>query len=536
MSTLVENYSQLSRFYKDGILEFSPASFPIFQLIIEQKDVLLINEYSEDLLWIPFPLSSSSLSKAENSFHQQLQLIVELSNIAKLSLSFSVSQLSSSHDLLKEFYSVFQYFLQLDTLNLLKLEDLTNAIFYQIIDSLGQRNRHGGSIFPISSLVLPEDMSRCSNQIFVILHEKFENSLKFLQIGSSQIYSNRKEVESFLHRVAANEYYLLAQKLENGHEEGKERKTAGVGEDGDGLNGSEDDFEDQYRVSKPETTDSNQDRQDLLIAAVTPSSSVVPVRDSQQHSQQHSHPSLQRRETKSIMKEVCRLYQQAAELGHTGAQCELGILYGIGSGVLKDEKLEVYWHRKGAEQGNKDCLIYMGNHYKCGKDLLPRDYTQAIHYYTLAEYTQGIEDVQRLIIQEKHDKAMRERPEKRFTEVRPVKRLDLHQPSTAVTRSSPRSSGRKQFINGSSTSSSSPSTSIVQFAENTIRSIIDSSPLLSNNRKRLTSGSNGGGNRNRTTSGDSVVASDDGLKIDKPGSERVSSPRSPSDSTVCIIC
>jgi hypothetical protein len=538
MSALIEKYSQLSKYYKDGILEFSTASFPIFQQIVEQKNISLINEYSESLLWIPFPLSSTN----EISFHQQLQIIIEFSNITKLSLDFSLSSLSSSssQDLLKEFYLVFQYFLQLDHLDLYKLEGLTNEIFYQIIHHLHQRSHRGGSIFPISSLILPQDFNKCSNQIFVILHEKLEHSLTNLHIGSSEIYSNRKEVDSFLQRIAANEYYLLAQKLENGHDEGKQVKTTAGGQY---EQDQEDDSDDQYRISKPETTDSNQDRPSL-ITAVT-SSSPVPM-DSQQQQQLH-HPPLQRRETKSIMKEVARLYQQAAELGHAGAQCELGILYGIGSGILKDEKLEVYWHRKGAEQGNKDCLIFMGNHYKCGKDLLPRDYTQAIHYYTLAEHTQGIEDVQRLIEEEKNDKAMRERPEKRFTEVRPIKKLDLHKPSNAVARS-PRSSDRKMILSGnsgssSSSSSSSPSTSIVQFAENTIRSIIDSSPLLSNNRKRLTSGSSGNGsvsgNRNRTTSNDSVAGSDDGLKIDKPGTsstERVSSPRSTSDSSVCIIC
>ena len=47
--------------------------------------------------------------------------------------------------------------------------------------------------------------------------------------------------------------------------------------------------------------------------------------------------------------ELC--LRQAAELGHTGAQNSLGILYEKGHGVAQDYTQAAHWYRKAAEQG-----------------------------------------------------------------------------------------------------------------------------------------------------------------------------------------
>lgn len=45
---------------------------------------------------------------------------------------------------------------------------------------------------------------------------------------------------------------------------------------------------------------------------------------------------------------------KAAEQGHSGAQCVLGVCYANGEGVSKDMSEAVKWWRKAAEQGDED--------------------------------------------------------------------------------------------------------------------------------------------------------------------------------------
>ena len=54
------------------------------------------------------------------------------------------------------------------------------------------------------------------------------------------------------------------------------------------------------------------------------------------------------------MDEVLRLWRSAAEQGHAGAQCNLGVMYENGQGVKQDHAEAVRWYRKAAEQG----LVY----------------------------------------------------------------------------------------------------------------------------------------------------------------------------------
>ena len=44
-------------------------------------------------------------------------------------------------------------------------------------------------------------------------------------------------------------------------------------------------------------------------------------------------------------------YRKAAEQGHAGGQCNLGVMYENGQGVKQDHAEAVRWYRKAAEQG-----------------------------------------------------------------------------------------------------------------------------------------------------------------------------------------
>ena len=45
-------------------------------------------------------------------------------------------------------------------------------------------------------------------------------------------------------------------------------------------------------------------------------------------------------------------YTLAAEQGHAGAQCNLGVMYGNGEGVPQNDETAVKWYTLAAEQGN----------------------------------------------------------------------------------------------------------------------------------------------------------------------------------------
>lgn len=47
-------------------------------------------------------------------------------------------------------------------------------------------------------------------------------------------------------------------------------------------------------------------------------------------------------------------YRKAAEQGDAYAQCDLGLCYADGVGVLQDKQEAVYWYRRAAEQEDTD--------------------------------------------------------------------------------------------------------------------------------------------------------------------------------------
>ena len=59
-------------------------------------------------------------------------------------------------------------------------------------------------------------------------------------------------------------------------------------------------------------------------------------------------------------------YRKAADLGHAGAQNNLGVCYDRGEGVAADEIEAVKWYRKAAEQGDAIAQCNLGNSYRYG--------------------------------------------------------------------------------------------------------------------------------------------------------------------------
>jgi TPR repeat protein len=113
------------------------------------------------------------------------------------------------------------------------------------------------------------------------------------------------------------------------------------------------------------------------------------------------------------MKEIVRMYTEAADQGHVGSQCNLGIIYSEGEGVPKDfakamrlfhlaaEKGDSFaqhnlgnmysetddipeaakWYRKSAEQGHAEAQRILGNIYHNG---IPRDDQESTHWWRKA--------------------------------------------------------------------------------------------------------------------------------------------------------
>jgi TPR repeat protein len=50
--------------------------------------------------------------------------------------------------------------------------------------------------------------------------------------------------------------------------------------------------------------------------------------------------------------EAFKWFARAAEQGHTEAQHQLGVLYMLGRGVVRDDKEAVNWWRRSAEKGH----------------------------------------------------------------------------------------------------------------------------------------------------------------------------------------
>ena len=76
-------------------------------------------------------------------------------------------------------------------------------------------------------------------------------------------------------------------------------------------------------------------------------------------------------------------YKQAALLGHSKAQLNLGYAYNRGEGVLKDLVEAVSWYRKAAEQGDIKAQLCVGYAYEYGEGVL-KDLIEAVSWYRKA--------------------------------------------------------------------------------------------------------------------------------------------------------
>ena len=78
-----------------------------------------------------------------------------------------------------------------------------------------------------------------------------------------------------------------------------------------------------------------------------------------------------------------RLWRPLAEAGDARAQYNLGVMYGTGLGVPKDDQQAVFWYRKAAEQGYASAQYNLGVMYREGRGV-PKDDQQAVFWYRKA--------------------------------------------------------------------------------------------------------------------------------------------------------
>lgn len=67
---------------------------------------------------------------------------------------------------------------------------------------------------------------------------------------------------------------------------------------------------------------------------------------------------------------------RAANRGFAAAQCQLGIAYMLGRGVLKDSTKALFWFQKAADQNHAAAYFHIANFYADGMGV-PKDQTQA---------------------------------------------------------------------------------------------------------------------------------------------------------------
>ena len=81
--------------------------------------------------------------------------------------------------------------------------------------------------------------------------------------------------------------------------------------------------------------------------------------------------------------EAIEWYKKAAEQGHAGAQCNLGLCYFSGEGVEKNLTEAIKWFKKAAEQGYAEAQYYLGFCYENGWGV-EKNFSEAVKWYTKA--------------------------------------------------------------------------------------------------------------------------------------------------------
>lgn len=88
--------------------------------------------------------------------------------------------------------------------------------------------------------------------------------------------------------------------------------------------------------------------------------------------------------SKRDMKEIIRLYKEAAELGHTGALFNLGVLYLNGFGVKKSDNDAISYFQKGSKLGHAESCLHLGIFYEQARGGLRQSLSKAFECYTIA--------------------------------------------------------------------------------------------------------------------------------------------------------
>lgn len=78
-----------------------------------------------------------------------------------------------------------------------------------------------------------------------------------------------------------------------------------------------------------------------------------------------------------------QLYEKAAELGSTDAQCDFGDYYYAGVKVKQSYQKANYWYTKAANKNNAKAQLYLGYAYLTGKGFTI-DYVKSRHWFELA--------------------------------------------------------------------------------------------------------------------------------------------------------
>ena len=88
-------------------------------------------------------------------------------------------------------------------------------------------------------------------------------------------------------------------------------------------------------------------------------------------------------ESQEHWQKAISLYQEAADMGHSGAEYALGRLYASGQGVERDSAKATEWYRRAAEHGHADAQYSLGERYANGEGV-ERDGAEAAKWYRKA--------------------------------------------------------------------------------------------------------------------------------------------------------
>ena len=88
--------------------------------------------------------------------------------------------------------------------------------------------------------------------------------------------------------------------------------------------------------------------------------------------------------TKGDFSTAMRLFRPLAESGNANAQYKLGLIYDLGKGTPKDDKLALRWYQAAALKGFALACFHLGQFYEKGRGV-NQSYAEAYKFYSCAE-------------------------------------------------------------------------------------------------------------------------------------------------------